>query len=380
MNTGLLLLLAAIGRGRGESVLATCDALCALRSKLLAPGRIGITLWLLGQLAAAGPHGQAMALHVWCRLVLPGIVLTPVAVGVVAGKAGKKKGKCEKICQMEPPARAAAVAFAQALLSNRAAFRSAARTGVPAGPSRSVTAAVPPAAVAAVAAAVASSTVRGVSRDAAADAASLHAGLADVHLQCGAPEALTAAFAAVLAAADSGDATAAATSAATLLERHGGAAAAAWGRVHKNALAGSTILVEHIAAHRASLLALAATPDGGDTLSTLLWTLTKANTPLLTRDGAISAVASRAQTAIDALGSSILSSTGSSGVLSLFAIATLTMAAAVYAANRPEAATGAISPLLGAQAAALVVSVAHTAVARVTGTAEWLLDVVLGNL
>jgi hypothetical protein len=363
-----LLLLAACARAALPAVLASVPELVKHRSRLVAPAAVRKTLWLLAQVADGGERGRASALHIWCRLVLPAMVLAPV--DIAEGKAAEKKKSCkaDSICHLEAAALEPAAAFAHSLLA--AGVRGAARNGVPAGAAAASVPAVPASAVAAVEAAARGSEMRPVPRAVALQAASLQGPLADIRAECGTADAVRDAIAMAFDVAAAGDEAAGADAAVEQLRRHRDVAARAWAKAHRAAISPSTALLEYLVRRRAALAPLLGTADGPATLATLLAGLTKANAPLLrsNNSGAAARIAKRAQAAVESLQLASVTDGRTSGVVSLMAMTVLAAGALVYTAQHPAYVQEALSAYVGGGLAGGLVVACET-ISAAAGTA-----------
>jgi hypothetical protein len=325
-------------------------------------------------MADSGERGRGSALHVWCRLVLPSIVLAPV--DVAEGRAEKSKkargGKAESVCQIEAASLLPATAFARALLA--CGVRGAARFGVPAGRAGAAVPVVPASAVAAADAAASGTAARPVARAASLQAAALRGALADMRAECGTTDAVRDAVAAALDAAAAGDAAGGAAAAVEQLVRHGEGAARAWAKAHRAALAPSTAVLEHLVRSRAALAPLLGAPGGAATLAVLLAGLSKAHAPLLRGGGTAARTAQRAQAAVESLQVASVSATGSSVVVSLAVLVLLSAGAVAYAARNSPHAKSVLEPYVGASIARTLVGACESVATAIAQTFESLWD------
>lgn len=320
------------------------------------------------------------------------VTLTAKGGKKASGKAAAKQPKSVSVYHIEPAARDSALSFFKDVLLadkasvHRSALKKAARAGVPVGTDGAGEPIVPASAVSSAEAAAsgAISTARGT-----ADALSeITSDLADLCDCCRNPNVVAAA---VLRALTTADAAAQAEDAEALLPatkalvgqlwRHGDIAGQAWGKEHRNKLAGSTAILEQLAAETSLLSPLLNAPLGNDTMLNALDGLEKAQASIInsTKDTPAKELALRANKAARSLSFASINVMPASARWSLFSILLLggvTVAMSMYSPKHVE---GVLEPVVGAQRAAVVTSSCQTLVSNVGGFCAAMWDAWTGN-
>ena len=308
------------------------------------------------------------------------------------GKGASKPAKPASVYHIEPAARDSALEFlTESLLADktsvhRSALKKAARAGLPVGPDGSGAAVVPPSAVVAVEAAAsgAVATARGT-----ADAISVIQGdLADLCDSCRNPNVVAAAVGRALATAEAAaiaeDAAALLPATKTLvtqLWRHGDIAGDAWGKEHRNKLAGSTAILEQLAADTTLISPVINAPLGNDTLLNAIDGIEKAHASILSssKDSPAKELAQRSERAARSLSYAsinVLPASARWSIVSILVIAAATVAMSVQAPQRVE---GALEPIIGASKASMVTSTCQNAVSNVAWFLGSMWDAWTGN-
>jgi hypothetical protein len=344
------------------------------------------------QAACVGGEGAACAIHAWSRVVLPSITHQEVTLAAKAtkktgGKAATKQSKPPSVYHIEPDARDSAVAFLrEVLLANsasvhRSALRVASRVGLPVGPGGAREPVVPASAVAGLRAAIsgAVTTARGTAE--AIEPVLLD--LTELCDDCRNPEVVAAAVSRAMTAADAAahaedDVALFAATQALIgqLARHGDAAGNAWAKDHRNKLAGSTAMLELLAADSSLVEPLVNADRGSDSLLNALDGLAKAHASILAsgKETPAKELAKRAERAARSLSQSSFNVLPGSARWSIASLIVLAVAVVAMSVHSPKRVEGVLEPVVGASNAALFTSSCQEAVSGVRGLFETMWD------
>ena len=151
------------------------------------------------------------------------------------------------------------------------------------------------------------------------------------------------------------------------LWRHGDIAGDAWGKEHRNKLAGSTAILEQLAADTTLISPVINAPLGNDTLLNAIDGIEKAHASILSssKDSPAKELAQRSERAARSLSYAsinVLPASARWSIVSILVIAAATVAMSVQAPQRVE---GALEPIIGASKASMVTSTCQNAVSNV---------------
>lgn len=330
-------------------------------------------------------------------MVLPTITYQEVTLGAkpakkTGGKGAAKPAKPASVYHIEPAARDSALSFlTEVLLADKAsvhrsALKKAARSGLPVGVDGAGSAVVPASAIAAADAAASGAVA--TARGTAAAVAAVQKDLAELCDCCRNPNVVAAAVSRALttaeAAANAEDAEALLPATKALVNqmaRHGDMAGEAWGKEHRNKLAGSTAILEQLAADNTLVQPLLNAHLGSDTLLNALDNLEKAHGTILasTKDTPAKELAQRAHQAARNLSYASINVLPASARWSLFSLLVVVVVAVTMSVNAPQRVVGVLEPVMGTERAAMFTNICQESVNRVGGLLSTMWDAWTGN-